>query len=58
MYILLVLVCFMRDLSVFIKIASYGVISCVALTVMILGFGISGLANNTFHVDVVPMPPG
>ena len=58
MFVALMLVCLRKDLTVFIKIASFGTISCLTLTVMILAFGIYAMVINKFEVDVVPYTSG
>lgn len=58
MFVILVIVCLQKDLSVFVKIASFGTICCIVLTVLILGFGIYAMATETFKVDLVPVKSG
>ena len=46
MFVILMLVCLRKDLAIFIKITSFGTISCITLTVTIFAFGVYAMVTD------------
>ena len=54
LYFVMLVVCLRRDLTIFMKITSYGSISITITSVFIIGVGILSLSNTAFSVSVAP----
>ena len=54
MFVVMIFVCLQRDLSIFIKMTSYGAISIILIAFFIIGVGIISLTNTPFKILTVP----
>ena len=54
LYVMMLGVCLKRDLSIFIKISSYGAISITVIALVIIGLGIYAFSNTDFKAVILP----
>ena len=54
MYFVMIFVCLQRDLSIFIRLTSYGAISIILIAFFIFGVGIFSLTNTPFQIMAFP----
>ena len=52
-YIIFVFACLKRDLSIFIKVTSYGAVSIIMITVFMISIGIYSATNTDFKLKVI-----
>ena len=54
LYFIMLFLCMKRDLSIFIKISSYGALSIIFITLVIIGVGFYSLHNTHYNIIALP----
>jgi amino acid permease len=58
MYVILVSVSMKKDLSIFIKLSSIGVLCVISLILFVIGFGFHSIGNTSYTIDTSPSSMG
>lgn len=54
LYVMMLAICLKRDLSIFIKVASYGSVAIAVIALVIISLGIYSFSNTNFTAVLFP----
>jgi amino acid permease len=54
LFFILLCICLKRDLTIFMKMTSYGAIAIISILVFIIGVGFFSISNTNYRAVIVP----